>query len=272
MDESLRYGKNKIRPHHQQVIHKLIDRFKNNPDYLALIIGGSVAKGTAKDDSDVDIILVATDQVYQEFEKENKLNYFTEDICDYKGGYVDGKIVDIQFLKDVAQKGSEPARAAFVDAIIAFSKIPEIYELIHHIPTYPQKDLIEKLKSFRAQVEVQNWYVGEAEKRNDKYLLTRTVADLILYGGRLILAYNKKLYPYHKHFLLELEKAENKPKDLMKLIHNLLNTPNKQNADAFTKAILEYTNWPIVEEGAPTRFMKEVEWAWRNNSAPLCDK
>lgn len=34
-----------IRPHHQQAIDRLVEAYRDDPDYLGLIIGGSVAKG-----------------------------------------------------------------------------------------------------------------------------------------------------------------------------------------------------------------------------------
>jgi tetraacyldisaccharide 4'-kinase len=47
-----------LRDHHRRVVERLKERFGRDPDFPALIIGGSVAKGWAKDDSDVDIVLV----------------------------------------------------------------------------------------------------------------------------------------------------------------------------------------------------------------------
>ena len=41
--------------HHKQTIDKVIDHFKDDKRFLALIIGGSVAKGLEKADSDIDI-------------------------------------------------------------------------------------------------------------------------------------------------------------------------------------------------------------------------
>jgi hypothetical protein len=39
---------------------------------------------------------------------------------------VDGKSVDLAFLREVAEKGSEPARAAFDGTRCAYSRLPEI--------------------------------------------------------------------------------------------------------------------------------------------------
>jgi hypothetical protein len=67
--------------------------------------------------------------------------------------------------------------------------------------------------SFYSQIIVYHWYIGEAEKRNDTYLTRRSAVDLVLFCGRLILAHNQMLYPYHKWFMRQLDKAPDKPDD-----------------------------------------------------------
>ena len=41
------------------------DAYRDDPEFRALIIGGSVAKGCARVDSDVDFLIVATDEVFE---------------------------------------------------------------------------------------------------------------------------------------------------------------------------------------------------------------
>lgn len=261
-----------IRNHHRRAIEKLAGRFCDDPRFLALIISGSVAKGTAEENSDVDFILVATDEEFERRRLDNDLHYSASDICDYEGGYIDGKIVNLQFLKDAAERGSEPARYAFMGAFVAYSHIPELEGILKRIPVYQKQEQKEKIQSFYAQVVIQNWYVGEAEKKGDEYLMMRAVSDLILYGGRLILAHNEMLFPYHKHFMHELERAKKKPANLMSLIKELLQNPNKQNADQFMDIVLSYTNWDKPPEGAVGRFMRDVEWSWQEGQVPVFDR
>jgi len=91
-----------IRDHHRRAIGNLIEAYRDDPDCLALIIGGSVAKGFARDDSDVDFMLVATDESYARRLAERDLFINRRDLTDYEGGYVDGKIIDRAFLHAVA--------------------------------------------------------------------------------------------------------------------------------------------------------------------------
>ncbi|NBI30549.1 nucleotidyltransferase domain-containing protein [Chengkuizengella marina] len=257
--------------HHKKTIEKLIHHFEKDPNVLALLIGGSVAKGYAKENSDVDFILVVTDETFNDRKQNHDLFYWSGEFCDYEGGYVDGKFTSLQFLKDVAERGSEPARFAFCDAIEGFSKIEELEPLLQKITTYPENEQKQKIESFYTQFEAARWYVNEAEKRNDKYLMMHIVSSLVLFGGRLILAHNKVLYPYHKWFMRKLSEVKNKPVDFMQLTDRLLSEPNKENAESFCKCVLEFTQWPEIKEGWPNRFMIESEWNWMNGTAPIAD-
>jgi hypothetical protein len=258
-------------PHHQHTVDRLIARFQADPNFLALLIGGSLVKGYGNESSDVDFMLIANDEEYARREATRALTYYSTDLCDYPGGYVDGKIVNVAFLEEVADRGSEPARSAFENVIVAYSSLPQLPGLLQRITAYPEADHTAKLQSFYAQLLAMQWYVGEAEKRANKYLMMHVVSELVLFGGRMILAHNRMLYPYHKWFLRRLQDAPQQPAGLMVLIDQLLNDPNKANADRFCDAILGFTAWPTPPEGWPARFMGDTEWAWRRGSAPVGD-
>ena len=247
------------------------ERFQADPNFLTLLIGGSLVKGYGDEYSDVDFMLIATDEEYARRESQRALTYFATDLCDYPGGYVDGKIVDVAFLEEVADRGSEPARSAFENVRVAYSQLPHLTDLLGRISTYPEAGHAEKIRSFYAQLLAMQWYVGEAEKRENRYLMMHTASELVLFGGRLIMAHNRLLYPYHKWFLRRLQAAPHKPADLMTLIDQLLKEPSKAQADRFCDAILNFTTWDSPPEGWPARFMHDTEWAWRRGSAAIGD-
>jgi hypothetical protein len=230
-----------------------------------------VAKGVEKDDSDIDVILVLTDEACKAKWERNELFYWTADFCDYPGGYIDGKIVDLAYMRAVAERGNEVTRAAFKDALIAHSKLAEIQDLVTRIPVYQPAEQREKMQSFYAQFECAYWYVGEALRRNDKYLLNHAVSELILYGGRLILAHNQVLYPYHKLFMGELGEAPEKPENLMELIDALLEEPGAETARAFYDAVKRFRWWNEATEMWQVRYMRDTELAWLENKACIGD-
>jgi hypothetical protein len=257
--------------HHHKTIERLIQRFEADPCFPALIVGGSLVKGYGRPDSDVDIVLVAAAEEYTQRVEQNHLHYYSTEDCDYPGGYVDGKIVDMQFLRDVERKGSEPARAAFKGAFLAYCRQPKVEDLLLRIPVYPEEGHLEKVRSFVAQLLAWQWYAGEAEKLENTYLMHRAVSELLLYGGRLILAHNRMLYPYHKWFMAELRQAPDQPAGLMTHIETLLAQPSKAAADRFCAYILEFRAWEMPPEGWPARFMRDTEWTWRTGFVALAD-
>lgn len=260
--------------HHQKTIENLIDHFKDSPRFPAMIIAGSVAKGRAEKDSDVDFMLVATDEEFKEKQKNVTLHFTADHLCE-PPTYTDGKVIDLHFLRDVADHGSEPARAAFLDAFIGYSRIPEVETLLKQIPVYQVHEQKEKIISFYSQVIVHQWYIGEAEKRNDAYLIRRSAADLVLFAGRLILAHNQMLYPYHKWFMRQLQNAPDKPDNFLTLANILLKEPSQKNADLFTECVLTFKDWPKPphgNDGVCARFFTDSEWNWNNGPAPVHDR
>ena len=162
-----------IRLHHQRGIDNLIAAYENDPRFQAIIIGGSVAKGCAREDSDVDFMIIATDDEYQKRQKQGDLFINRTDLTDYKGGFVDGKIINLDYLHKVEEKGNEPSRAAFDGAFTAFSKIDGLDLLIKRIGTYPEAPRAKKLSTFYSMSFIQNWLMGEADRHNNLYTKTR---------------------------------------------------------------------------------------------------
>jgi hypothetical protein len=261
-----------MRRHHEEAIRKLGDHFSKQEGYLAVIVGGSVAKGVASESADIDAILVVTGELYRELAERNALAHFSTRFCDYPGGYVDGKIVDIEYLRAAAERGNEPTRAAFVNAVLPYCADPEIEQLVKAIPVYPKNEQAAKARSFWAQFEAAHWYAGEALKRGDRYLLAQSVADMVMYGGRLVLAHNEVLYPYRKLFMSELARAADKPDRLLDLIEALLVDPGPDTLRAFHDAIAGFRQWNDPPEPWNVRFMVDTELAWLEGAPYVGDR
>ncbi len=262
-----------IREHHQRTIDRLTALFQHDARFSALIIGGSVAKGVATDASDVDFLLVASDEEYARRQETQDFGYFDTSLCDYPGGYVDGKIVNHQFIVDVAERGSEPARWAFAGTFIAFSSIPDLADLIARIPVYQEHEREEKMHSFLGQVILLAGYFAQvAEKRDDAYLMMQTTANLVLYAGRLILAYNRLLYPNMKRLMETLARAPEQPEGFIDILLAALNAPSAANARAIRDSILQFREWNMTPLQASVQYMLDTEWRWRIDRPDLCDR
>jgi len=177
----------------------------------AIIVGGSIAKGRETPSWDVDILLVATDAEFARRLRHLDLWYRNSAVADYPGGYVDGHVVDRQCLVDEADHGSEPARAAFRGAFVPYARIPDLEALLARIPVYPDRERREKITPFYSQFALLKGFVAKGETRADPDLLRWAATDMMLYGGRLILAHNCILYPWRKWLMYEVSTPRTSP-------------------------------------------------------------
>ncbi len=260
-----------IRDHHQRAIDRLADAYRDDARFRGLIIGGSIAKGYARDDSDVDFMIIATDDEYEQRLAARDLFINRRDLCDYDGGFVDGKIINYAFLEDVAERGNEPSRAAFTGAFAAYSDIPGLDALLGRIPVYPDAGHDARIKAFYSMAFIQHWLLHEAERHGNRYTLTRAASQLALFCGRVILAHNRTLFPFHKWLPRTLESVPDKPADLMTRFDSLLKEPGGDNATALFESVRDFHDWGVSDLEAYTWFMTDVEWSWISGSAPVED-
>lgn len=255
-------------PHHQQAAERASAHFATDPGVLALILGGSVAHGFAAADSDLDVLIVVSDAEYTQRRRDGRLQFLDTDLCTYPNGYVDGKYLGESLLRSIAERGSEPARFAFKDAQVLFSRIDGLEELVRDIPRYPVDGKDERVQRFYAQFETWHWYTHEGIRWQNRNLLGTAVSKLVLFGGRLILAHNEILYPFHKWFLRVLASAPDKPGDLMERIAAIYDDPNEDNLRAFYGCVAFHRPW-AADMNWPVRFVLDTELAWEDGRTPV---
>jgi predicted nucleotidyltransferase len=261
-----------MHPHHTQSIQNVTEYFQRDPEVLALMLGGSIAHSFETATSDVDILIFVSDEDYQRRFANNQIHFFNRELTTYEGGYVDGKYTTPSFVRQVSANGSEPARFAFSGGQILFSKIDGFANEIRHAAEYPLAKKAENIKRFYAQFEAWHWYCGEALRLKNQYLFGTSASKFILFSGRLILAHNELLYPYHKWFLRVLEDAKDQPADLLPVIHALTEFPSKENIEALYERVKNFRAWTDDPTFSwPTQFMLDSELNWLNGQTPVDD-
>jgi len=260
-----------MRDHHQRIIEKLSLKYKEDKRFIALILVGSIAKGKDSNQSDVDIVLVATDEEFAQCKKAKAYHFFDFEISDYPEIYVDAKIVDYGFLVEAASRGNEPTRAGFTGAKIIFSRIPELDKLLEKIQTYPEPEQKMKLDAFYSQLEPAGFFAREAEERSNPYLFQRMITDVILFGCRVILAQNKVLFVSQKRLLSEVEGAENKPEGILEIANDLIANPSFAKADVFIDKILNYEGWEVKPDISIGTYIENDLWGWMNGNTSVGD-
>jgi predicted nucleotidyltransferase len=258
-------------PHHTQSIQNVTDHFQRDPEVLALLLGGSIAHGFETPTSDVDIMIVVSDEDHRKRLETNQVHFFNMDLCTYEGGYVDGKYTSISFIEQVKERGSEPARFAFAGSHTLFNKIDGLAETLQQVTEYPCTEKVERIKRFYAQFEAWHWYCQESLRLNNEYLLETSISKFILFSGRLILAHNELLYPYHKWFLRVLEGAKDKPAGFLESIHQLTIMHIAENIEALYEKVKTFQPWTEGEFSWPTQFMFDSELNWMDGKTPVDD-
>jgi predicted nucleotidyltransferase len=260
-----------MHPHHSQSIQNVREYFQRDPEVQALLLSGSIAHGFQSPNSDVDIMIFVSEEDYQNRFRQGQLHFFNTELCAYEGGYVDGKYLSLSFVKQVMEKGSDPARFAFEGSQVLFSKVDGFAEDVCKIADYPVAEKTERIKRFYAQFEAWHWYCGEALAKEDRYLLGTSVSKLILFGGRLILTHNEMLYPYHKWFLRVLENARDKPANLMPCIQALTESPDAETIKAFYESVKSFQPWSEDPYSWPVQFLLDSELNWMDGRTPVDD-
>ena len=257
--------------HHSESIDRVRAYFQDIPAVQGLLLGGSIAHGFETPSSDIDIMIVVSDEEHQQRMQAGTIQFFSCELCTYPEGYVDGKYASTGFMRQVAASGSEPARFAYADAQVLFARSDGVEALARQIARYPIEHKAARMRSFFAQFEGWNWYVSEALRLKNAYLLGVSISKLILFGGRLILAHNEMLYPYHKWFLRVLEGAPDKPVDLLPRIHALTQEPTEANTRAFFDCVRDFRVWETSAHGWPSQFMLDSELTWMDDKTAVDD-
>ncbi|HVA07947.1 MAG TPA: hypothetical protein VNG12_14500 [Acidimicrobiales bacterium] len=91
-------------------IERWAEATADDDEMLAVVVAGSLTKGYGLADSDVDGFVIVDDEAFARRRASGEITFFSAQLCDYEGGYVDAKYVDRAFLEAVVERGSEPAK------------------------------------------------------------------------------------------------------------------------------------------------------------------
>lgn len=258
-------------PHHEAAVANVVARFSADDEVLAIVLAGSIAHGYATASSDVDILLVVSDLRLAELESQSATAFSDVELAGYEGGYIDVKYVSPGYIDLVAERGSEPARFAFEGARVVFSRVEGIEARLHAASRYPLEVKLDRVARFAAQLDAWRWMAGEAGKKNDPYLAAAATSRVVLFAGRLLLAHNERLYPFHKWFLRELDAAPLKPEGIVELMRTASASPSAAGAEAVADAVFGFREWERGDVSWPNHFIHDTEQAWVRDAASVGD-
>jgi predicted nucleotidyltransferase len=258
-------------PHHHASIQRTIDYFRTQPDVLALLLGGSIAHGFATPASDVDIMIVISDEDFQRRRAASSTQFFSTELVTYPNSYVDGKYISRSHMRLVEERGSEPARFAFADSQVLFATIDGVAEQIERIARYPAEQKLNRIRRFHAQMHAWHWYAGEAERHHNPYLMGIACQKLALFGARMVLALNEQIFPYHKWLPAVLARCADRPDGMLDLMERMSRQPSYALASEWHALILGHRAWESEGDLWGNAFMRDSELNWVDAEAPVDD-
>lgn len=258
-----------MREKHKLLLEKLKNSLENDPRYLGLIICGSLATGKSREDSDVDLCLVATDEEYKRVQEKKDYYFGNSGEFENEEIEIDGKIINMQFLSDAAEKGNEPTRESFRDAFLLFDHTGEMDKLIKDILIYPEDERITKLKRFYSLFECNQYYATQALTLNNDYLELRCIAESVYYASRLILAYNRVYFPCHKSMFEALEKCTVIPDNFIIKSKELMSSATPEKLDEYFDIVYDFSKELKMTLQESVGLILEDEWTWFTNKVPV---
>lgn len=265
--------------HLEETLQKVRTRYEADEHIVAVLLIGSFARGTAHQRSDIDLSFVVSPS---ELERRRNAGALHVDASDLRAeGHIGGGVVDVPFMRAVAERGPEPARYAFTAARVLFSRDTEVTRLLPAIPVYRERERLEKMRSFVSQLPVHLSYLVLGDLSDNAWLLGQTATELVFFAGRLILAHNRVLYGNRKQFMRQLTEAAEKPTEMVDLAQELMRTPGtkqqqprgwaSEKAREFSDLVMGFRDWPAAPEGPWARYGRDRETNWIDGSPALAD-
>jgi len=249
-----------------------------------VILVGSVARGTERADSDVDVYLIVDEQRFESARQASALAYVERDGVDYPGGYIDVKLVTMEYLETAAERGDDPTRASFVGARPVATTVADagdtgtagtagaaagIEELIGRITNPPESVWERNAASFMAQVYLYGeYFLPHGERLGDPFLLAHAGTHLALAGARALLARNRVLFRGPKYVSDAIRHLAEVPAGFVDAFDALVRQPGIDAANRVIGLLDELGGWPGDRSTSLSRFVEDNELAWLTRTVP----
>lgn len=254
--------------HHEKAITAYAAQLRQDPANLALIVVGSVARGSEREDSDVDVYVVVDEETFARNAAADTWAWVDRRGEDYPGSYIDVKMTDLAYLRRAAQAGDDPTRASFRGARVVFSEIAGLEEVIAAITELPEEAWAERVASHVAQVRLHGGYfLRQAEERGDDFLLAHAATHLALAAARAALAHAHVLLPGPKYVSALVREVET-PIGFVEAWGKTIAEPGTTTANVLIGIVDEWLGQDQTPAQSLSVFIRDNELAWLRGTIP----
>ena len=234
---------------------------------IGIILCGSLADGTSSEYSDVDIYVVVKDDEWNR--RKILKDYYWGKILDetHYPSPVDGKIVNIDFIRKIGTSGTEAIQNTFKNVELIYCTDPKLAEAIQKIDVNHIIDKPEKINKYYALMK-SNRFKADDDLTNI-FQIKQCIIDTVYFACRLVLAKNNLLFPCKKNMDRTLKECINKPTKFIEQMHETLEVLTIESLIKFYKMMEEYSNDIIMDERLRKSYVIENELFWFFNEKPF---
>lgn len=260
--------------HHLESAQRCKEYFAGKEGVIAVIWDGSVVKGNARPDSDIDAIVVVTEEKYAELAAQKRTAEVITGYCTYEGGYFDVKYKTKRILTEAARRGSEPTRSAYVKARVLWTADAEIPALVEEIARYPEHEVQEKLDCFCADLQLNRGYFLKIVAPENAYMRAHLAQQIVYSVYRLILLENRTLFPCNRRLEETVRACRHRPEHILELGRKFLAEISEETCEAFVGAFWEQSALPLFDDVSKSCacYVKYYEDWWLAEHPPVPDE
>ena len=258
-------------PHHIESAQKLREYFEGQEGVIAVVLDGSTVKGNARPDSDIDAIIVVTEEKYAELAVQNRLAEVIPGHCTYEGGYFDIKYKTKAILRRAAEHASEPTRNAYVKAQVLCTTDAEIPALVAAIERYPEHTVADKIRCFCANLQLNRGYFLNIVPEDNSYMRAHLAQEIVYSVYRLILIENRALFPCNRRLEETVRACKKRPDNILELGRAFLQEITVERCEAFVQAFWKQSDLPLNDDVSEScsQYVRYYEDWWLEENSPF---
>lgn len=252
--------------HHELAIEAGVARFAGDPGVLAVVLIGSLARGSERSDSDVDLLLVNEDGHAGPCALWESVDGL------YKAAAFDVKMLSLARLRHAPERAGEAMRWCLAGARVLWAASPErgseITNLIARTSQVSEGHWRSLQASFIARAAIGAHIVGEGEALGNTLMVHLGATDFVSAISRAILALNTIVYGGPKYLEAALGRCVVSLPDLATRLPAFLSAPTAVEAKALFADLFALAEWPIAPDEIVSRYVEDHEFAWATGVMP----
>jgi hypothetical protein len=253
--------------HHETAIRRFVSDAEGRAA-LGVIVVGSVARGTERPDSDVDLYEIVDDASFESALMATALAGVETEHCDWPGGYLDIKLVSATLLERAVTEADDATRASLIGARIELDRTGRLETLVADITAPPTDYFDGHVAAFGAQFALHaDYFLPHGRAHGDALLAGNAAAHAAFAAGRMALAAERVLFRGPKYLGEQLRGAGRA--ELAEAAEALITEPTAGAVERVRALVPELASQAgAISDHDLALFITDNEWTWYTRRTP----